>query len=110
MRAGRGVVLEISSVTCPSHSGSKGVTFNIAPQRAYVDFPRQIVITSRGIRKYSTLRPNTKELGGTMQIGPLESMKDFESKPLGSTIVLLMLVKILNSSAIRRSYPYEEMP
>ena len=39
MRAGRGVVLEISSVTNPSHSGSKGVTFVMMPQRAYVDLP-----------------------------------------------------------------------
>ena len=32
--AGRGVVLLISSVTWPSHSGSSGVTFTIIPQRA----------------------------------------------------------------------------
>ena len=35
--AGRGVVLLISSVTFPSHSGSKGVTLTIKPQRAYVE-------------------------------------------------------------------------
>ena len=29
--AGMGVVFEISSVTYPSHSGSKGVTFTIVP-------------------------------------------------------------------------------
>ena len=34
MRAGRGVVLENSSVTWPSHSGSSGVTFTMMPQRA----------------------------------------------------------------------------
>src|SRR6185503_3914997 len=108
MRAGSGVVFEISSVTCPSHSGSSGVTFKIMPQRAYVDFPTQIVMTSRGIRKYSTLRPNANEFGGTMQMGPLKSTNDFASNCLGSTIVLLMFVKILNSSAMRRSYPYDE--
>src|SRR5215217_5979056 len=32
--AGSGVVLEISIVTCPSHSGSKGVTFTMMPHRA----------------------------------------------------------------------------
>src|SRR6267143_6290383 len=37
MRAGSGVVLENSSVTWPSHSGSKGVTLQIMPQRAYVE-------------------------------------------------------------------------
>ena len=34
MRAGSGVVLLISMVTCPSHSGSSGVTFTMMPQRA----------------------------------------------------------------------------
>jgi len=32
--AGKGVVFEISRVTKPSHSGSKGVTLTIMPQRA----------------------------------------------------------------------------
>ena len=32
--AGNGEVLENSKVTCPSHSGSNGVTFTIMPQRA----------------------------------------------------------------------------
>jgi hypothetical protein len=32
--AGSGVVLLISSVTCPSHSGSNGVTLVMMPQRA----------------------------------------------------------------------------
>ena len=32
--AGNGVVFENSKVTCPSHSGSNGVTFTIIPQRA----------------------------------------------------------------------------
>src|SRR6266850_6607804 len=99
MRAGSGVVFEISRVTKPSHSGSSGVTFVMMPQRAYVDFPTQMVIVRRGIRRYSTLRPNANELGGTMQTGPLKSTKDFGSNCLGSTIVVLMFVKILNSSA-----------
>ena len=32
--SGKGVVLDISSVTCPSHSGSRGVTFTIIPHLA----------------------------------------------------------------------------
>ncbi|CFN83196.1 Uncharacterised protein [Bordetella pertussis] len=32
--AGSGVVLENSSVTWPSHSGSSGVTLTMMPQRA----------------------------------------------------------------------------
>src|SRR5271163_1095174 len=91
--AGRGVVLLISSVTKPSHSGSKGVTFTIIPQRAYVDLPTHSVNTLRGIRKYSTERPSANEFGGTMQTSPLNSTNDFESKFLGSTIVEFTLVK-----------------
>src|ERR1019366_2193091 len=103
MRAGSGVVLEISSVTKPSHSGSKGVTFTMIPQRAYVDLPTQIVRHSRGILKYSTDRARAKEFGGTMQTSERTVTKDRSSKCLGSTTVLLTLVKILNSSATRRS-------
>src|ERR1700761_790761 len=101
MRAGSGVVLENSSVTCPSHSGSKGVTFTIIPQRAYVDFPRHTVSTLRGMRKYSTVRARAKELGGIRQTSAFTSTKLFSSKCFGSTIVELMLVKILNSLAQR---------
>ena len=32
--AGKGLVFENSKVTCPSHSGSSGVTVTIIPQRA----------------------------------------------------------------------------
>src|SRR6185436_485968 len=103
MRAGSGVVLEISRVTVPSHSGSNGVTFTMMPHLAYVDLPRQIVRTSRGMRKYSIVRANANELGGTMQTSVLTSTKDRGSKFLGSMTVLLMLVKILNSSATRMS-------
>src|SRR5579863_3726109 len=103
MRAGSGVVLLISSVTKPSHSGSKGVTLTIMPQRAYVDFPRQIVNTLRGMRKYSTERPSANELGGTMQTSPLNSTRDRGSKCLGSTIVEFTFVKIRNSLATRMS-------
>src|ERR1019366_3792684 len=101
MRAGSGVVLEISSVTNPSHSGSNGVTFTIIPQRAYVDLPRQIVRTFRGMRKYSTERPSANELGGTMQTGPVNSTSDRGSKCLGSTMVEFTFVKMRNSSATR---------
>src|SRR5215470_6252669 len=103
MRAGSGVVLEISSVTKPSHSGSNGVTFTIMPQRAYVDFPTHTVKTSRGILKYSTDRANANEFGGTTQTSVSMLTNDRSSNFLGSTTVLFTLVKILNSSATRRS-------
>src|SRR5213082_3988926 len=98
MCAGSGVVLENSSVTCPSHSGSSGVTLTMMPQRAYVDLPRQMVNTLRGMRKYSTVRARAKELGGMMQTSPLTSTNERGSKLLGSMTVELMFVKILNSS------------
>src|SRR5262245_7383068 len=110
MRAGSGVVFEISSVAVPSHSGSNGVTLTMMPQRAYVDLPRQTVRTSRGIRKYSTVRASAKELGGTMQTSVLTSTNERGSNAFGSTTVLLIFVKTLNSSATRMSYPYEERP
>src|SRR5262249_59165777 len=100
---GNGVVLEISSVTLPSHSGSNGVTFTMMPQRAYVDFPRHTVNTSRGIRKYSIVRASANEFGGTMQTSALISTNDRGSNPFGSITVLLMFVKTLNSSATRMS-------
>src|SRR4051795_1889860 len=103
MRAGNGVVFEISSVTVPSHSGSNGVTLTMIPQRAYVDFPRQTVSTSRGIRKYSIVRASAKELGGTMQTSVLTSTNDRGSKFFGSMTVLLIFVNTLNSSATRMS-------
>src|SRR6201991_3951561 len=103
MRAGSGVVFENSSVTCPSHSGSNGVTLTMMPQRAYVDLPRHTVSTLRGMRKYSTVRASANEFGGMMQTSPLKSTNDFSSKFFGSTIVELMFVKILNSSAQRIS-------
>src|SRR5215510_16064390 len=103
MRAGNGVVFEISSVTKPSHSGSNGVTFTMMPQRAYVDFPTQMVSTSRGILKYSTERARAKELGGIRTESARTSIKDRASNFFGSTMAEFTLVKILNSSATRRS-------
>src|ERR1700756_2296647 len=103
MRAGSGVVLLISKVTKPSHSGSNGVTLTIIPQRAYVDLPRQIVSTLRGMRKNSTVRASANEFGGITQESALMSTNDLSSKFLGSTIVLLMFVKSLNSSEQRMS-------
>src|ERR1700754_1538275 len=103
MRAGSGVVFENSSVTCPSHSGSSGVTFTMIPQRAYVDLPRQTVSTLRGIRKYSMVRARANEFGGMMHTSAFISTKLPESKFFGSTIVELMLVKILNSAEHRTS-------
>ncbi len=67
--------------------------------------PKHTVKTLRGILKYSTVLASAKEFGGMMHTGPLKSTNDFSSKLLGSTIVELMLVKILNSSAQRTSYP-----
>jgi len=49
------------------------------------------------------VRASAKELGGMMQTGPLKSTKDLASNSLGSTIVELMFVKILNSSEQRMS-------
>ena len=97
------MVLLNSSVTWPSQPGSSGVTFTMIPQRAYVDLPRQITSTSRGTRKYSTVRANAKELGGIVQTSVLRSTKLFASKFLGSTTAESTLVKILNSSATRAS-------
>src|SRR5215467_15372492 len=103
MRAGNGVVFEISSVTKPSHSGSNGVTFTMMPQRAYVDLPTQIVNTSRGILKYSTERASANEFGGTITDSACTVTKDRSSKFLGSIIALFTFVKILNSSETRKS-------
>src|SRR5260370_41511574 len=103
MRAGRGVVLLISSVTKPSHSGSNGVTLTMMPQRAYVLLPTQIVSALRGIRKYSTDVASAKEFGGTMQTSPVNSTKALGSKCLGSTTAGNAVVKILNSGAARMS-------
>ena len=83
MRAGSGVVLLISSVTKPSHSGSNGVTLTMIPQRAYVDFPTHIVSTLRGMRKYSTERPRAKEFGGTMQTVAFEFDERFGVEMFG---------------------------
>src|ERR1700712_3756056 len=103
MRAGRGVVLEISKVTKPSHSGSNGVTFTMIPHRAYVLLPTQIVSTSRGILKYSIDRASAKEFGGTMTLSATTVTKERSSKHFGSIIALFTFVKILNSSETRRS-------
>ena len=98
-------MFDISNVTKPSHSGSKGVTLTIIPHLAYVDFPRHIVNTLRGILKYSILLAKAKLFGGTIHTSPLKSTKDLESNFLGSTILLLTFVKILNSSETLISYP-----
>src|SRR5579872_2110699 len=110
MRAGSGVVFDISSVTNPSHSGSNGVTFTMIPHRAYVLLPTQIVRMLRGILKYSIERASANEFGGTIQMSVCTVTNDFSSKCFGSTIVEFTFVKILNSSATRRSYPYDDSP
>ena len=78
-------MLENSRVTCPSHSGSSGVTLTIIPHLAYVDFPRQIVRTFLGILKYLTFLASAKELGGITHISDFRSTKLFSSKAFGST-------------------------
>lgn len=65
-------MLENSKVMCPSHSGSKGVTLQIIPQRAYVLLPTQTTRMSRGIRRYSTERASAKLFGGMTQLSPLK--------------------------------------
>src|SRR4029077_16156404 len=105
MRAGRGVVFEISSVTKPSHSGSNGVALVMMPHREWVLLPTHTVRPFRGIRKYSTERASAKEFGGTMQTSPANSTNDFGSNRLGSPTAESTLVKILNSGATRMSYP-----
>src|SRR5204863_1867410 len=74
------------------------------PHRAYVDLPRQMVSTLRGIRKYSTDLASANEFGGMMHTSPLNSTNDFGSNCFGSTIVEFTFVKIRNSSATRISY------
>ena len=59
--------------------------------------------TLRGMRKYSTVRASANELGGMTQTSPRKSTKFLASNALGSTIVELMLVKILNSFEQRMS-------
>src|SRR3981189_3036990 len=80
------------------------------PQRAYVLFPRVTTNTLRGIRKYSTVRANANEFGGMMHTSPPKSTKLFSSKFFGSTMVELMLVKILNSLSQRTSEPELGVP
>ena len=55
------------------------------------------------MRKNSTVRASANELGGMMQTSPVKSTNDPASNALGSTIVELMLVKILNSREQRMS-------
>ena len=63
-------MFENSKVTCPSHSGSRGVTLTIIPHLAYVDLPRQIVKTDLGILKYSIVEAKAKEFGGIIHVSP----------------------------------------
>jgi hypothetical protein len=49
------------------------------------------------------VRASANELGGMMQTLLFRSTNELGSNAFGSTIVLLMLVKILNSSAQRMS-------
>src|SRR5580704_10847694 len=80
------------------------------PHRAYVDLPTQIVSTSRGILKYSIDRASANELGGTITLAACTVTNERSSNALGSMMALFTLVKILNSSETRRSYPYDDSP
>jgi len=80
--------VQTSSVTFPSFRFERS-TFTIIPHLAYVLFPRQIVITFRGIRKYSLFEREQNCLGGINDMIALMSTKLFESKFLGSTTALL---------------------
>src|SRR5215212_4427647 len=93
-RAGSGVVLEISIVTFPRHSGSRGVTFTMMPQRAYVLLPTHTQRISLGIVRYSTVSASAKLLGGIRQLSASTSTNERGSKFLGSTTALSALVKI----------------
>ena len=73
------------------------------PHRAYVDFPRHITSTSRGILKYSTVLAKANEFGGMIHSLPGRSTKPLSLKFLGSTIAESTFVKILNSSDTRAS-------
>ena len=99
------MVFENSRVTCPSHSGSSGVTLTIMPHLAYVDFPKHIVRTFLGIRKYSTVLARAKEFGGIIHSGAVFETKLVGLKFFGSTISEFTLVNILNSEFTRASYP-----
>jgi hypothetical protein len=72
--------------------------------------PTQRTSTSRGTRKYSTVRARANEFGGMMQVSAFTSTKERSSKSFGSTTTLWTLVKTLNSGATRMSYPKDETP
>ena len=65
--------------------------------------PTQITSTSRGMRKYSTVRASANELGGMMQTSVVRSTKLLAAKFLGSTTAESTLVKILKSLPTRAS-------
>ena len=97
--------MENSKVTCPSHPGSKGVSFTIIPHLAYVDLPKQITKTFSGILKYSIVLASANELGGIIHSLPFFVIKLSYLKTFGSTTPELTFVKILNSFETRASYP-----
>ena len=86
-------MFENSNVTCPSHSGSRGVTFTMMPHLAYVDLPRHSVNTERGILKYSTVLARAKEFGGRVAEGIFKGLGDFLSGP-GLVIGGALLIKL----------------
>ena len=91
-------MFENSSVTCPSHPGSSGVTFTIIPHLAYVDFPKQITKTFSGILKYSMVLAKAKRIGWDNTLFSFFFVTKLSFlNTLGSTIPELTFVNILNS-------------
>src|SRR6266498_3324190 len=76
------------------------------PQRAYVLLPTHTVSTFRGIRKYSTELASANELGGTMQMSPLNSTNDLGSKCFGSSTAESALVNFFTSHAALHPVPH----
>ena len=65
--AGRFVVFENSKTTCPSNSGSIGVTFTTIPHLAYVLLPTQMMRISRGTLNVSIVFASAKLFGGKIK-------------------------------------------
>src|SRR5580698_3475520 len=91
MRAGSGVVLENSSVTWPSHSGSKGVTLTMIPHLAYVELCTMRSLATKlcsfgtEISKTSS-SPAGSMLSTTSHIGPSSRGLKYKSPVASATL------------------------
>jgi len=79
---------KISMVTCPSHSGSKGVTLTMMPKARVGGLARHTVRMSRGIRKYSIVSRRERVRGDDATRRPDVDERLRVRKFLGSTTVL----------------------